>query len=221
MLMCFSAGASFGASLLLTGIGISSVRKVKRPPEIMFASIPLLFAVQQATEGFLWLLLSSSGNVSMQAATAFIFILFAQVIWPFWVPLSIFLIDKKNGKNRVLQILTVTGVLVSLFLAYRLLAYPVEASIHEGHIRYAQDYPKPAKGISGVLYMVVTILPPFFSHLKKMKILGTAIFISYLATAFFYEEHIISVWCFFAALLSVLVLLVMFELRKTDSPIAV
>jgi hypothetical protein len=53
--MCFSAGASFGASAVLGAIGIVTLTKAKTTDQIPFASIPLLFAVQQAVEGTLWI----------------------------------------------------------------------------------------------------------------------------------------------------------------------
>jgi hypothetical protein len=53
--MCFSASASFGAGAALTVLGVLSLRKSESRSHIMFASIPLLFAAQQFTEGFVWL----------------------------------------------------------------------------------------------------------------------------------------------------------------------
>ena len=53
--MCFSATASFGASAVLGVIGVAAVAKAKTKPQRLFASIPLVFAVQQLSEGFLWL----------------------------------------------------------------------------------------------------------------------------------------------------------------------
>ena len=58
--MCFSAAASFTAGAVLTGIGVATLRKVEHPTYYLFASIPLLFAVQQFSEGVLWLTLPSA-----------------------------------------------------------------------------------------------------------------------------------------------------------------
>ena len=62
--MCFSAGASFGASAILGTIGIVTLKKAKTTNQIPFASIPLLFGAQQAAEGALWIGLSSGNNES-------------------------------------------------------------------------------------------------------------------------------------------------------------
>ena len=43
--------------------------------------------------------------------------------------------------------------------------------------------------------------------------LGAAILISYIITAIFYEHYILSVWCFFSAILSVSVYLITLEIK--------
>lgn len=51
--MCFSAPVSFSAGAVLLGLG-----SAKRPRELPFAAIPLLFAIQQLSEGVIWLTFS-------------------------------------------------------------------------------------------------------------------------------------------------------------------
>ena len=94
--MCFSAGASFGAGVVLSVIGIASLKKVQTPSQIVFASVPLIFSVQQITEGFLWLALSNPAFAFLQQFTTYTFLFFAQVVWPMWVPLAIFLLEKED-----------------------------------------------------------------------------------------------------------------------------
>ena len=80
--MCFSAGASFGAGAILSVVGVASIRKAQSPSKILFASIPLLFAMQQITEGFLWLSVTDPTYASLEQVTTFGFLFFAQVAWP-------------------------------------------------------------------------------------------------------------------------------------------
>ena len=53
--MCFSATASFSAGTVLLGLGTLALKSADRPRELMFAAIPLLFAIQQLTKGVIWL----------------------------------------------------------------------------------------------------------------------------------------------------------------------
>src|SRR5476649_1319487 len=101
--MCFSASASFGAGAVLLVMGITSLKKSSKPSQILFASIPLFFALQQITEGFLWLSLLHPLYASCRWPATYLFLLFAQIIWPIWVPLSIRLLEKKPNRKKWLN----------------------------------------------------------------------------------------------------------------------
>jgi hypothetical protein len=77
--MCFSAGASFAGGALITTIGVLTVRKNKESSRRLFAAMPLIFGVQQISEGFVWIALQSPGHEMMQGIAAYIF-LFAALI---------------------------------------------------------------------------------------------------------------------------------------------
>ena len=53
--MCFSATSSFIASGVIGAIGIATLRHVREPRALLFAAVPMLFAVHQFTEGWVWL----------------------------------------------------------------------------------------------------------------------------------------------------------------------
>ena len=97
--MCFSTSASFGAGVVLAVIAIAAIKKAKSGPETFFAGIPLMFSFQQITEGFVWVSLSNPGYSSLQQVSTYTFLFIAQVVWPLWVPLSIYLLEK-NEKRK-------------------------------------------------------------------------------------------------------------------------
>ena len=80
--MCFSAGASFAAGVLLTVVGSETVRKVHRPSQIAFASIPVFFAAQQFAEGGLWLTIGQAGHAGAERLFTYLFLVMAQIVWP-------------------------------------------------------------------------------------------------------------------------------------------
>jgi hypothetical protein len=215
--MCFSAAASFGAGTLLTVIGVASLKKTTRTNEKAFASIPFLFGVQQISEGFLWLALSDQTFAPLEEFMTYIFLFFAQIVWPFWVPLSIYLTDPKTKRKVVYYALMLMGTTVSVYLAYCLISYPVEASIMGAHIHYQQDYPTNISLYGGVLYVLATITPPLFSRLKYMWLLGASILVSYIMTSILYPNYLVSVWCFFASIISLAVYLVLVQMKKTNT----
>lgn len=206
--MCFSASASFGAGALLSVIGVVSLKKVKEPTQIPFAAIPVIFAVQQITEGFLWLSFTQPAFAFVQTFCTYLFLFFAQIVWPFWVPMAILALDRKGKPKAAEKLLLLLGAAVSLYLAYCLFSFDVESSAVGKHISYKQDYPEALSRYGGILYIVATVVPPFLSPYKYMWSLGLAILFSYIITSIFYEDYIVSVWCFFASVISVAVLLI-------------
>jgi hypothetical protein len=213
--MCFSANASFGAGIVLAAIGVATIKKATHPSQIIFCSIPLLFCVQQITEGLLWVSLTPPGNPLLQRFSTYTFLSFAQIIWPFYVPLAILLLKKKEKRKVVSKILVGIGAFVSLYMAFCLMSFHSGARIIGYHISYQQDYPVALGNYYGALYVIATIAPAFFSGIKRMWYLGAAILISYIITEIFYTDYIVSVWCFFASVISVIVFAIMYEIEKT------
>jgi hypothetical protein len=212
--MCFSASSSFGAAIVISTIGVMAIKKVSTPAHYFFALIPLFFAMQQFAEGFLWLALTDSSYAPLEWTATYFFLFFAQVVWPFWIPFSIYMLEKESKNIHILKILIVLGGIVSLYLAYCLVTFYVKATIIGQHISYQQDYPAVFNKYSGLLYIFATVLPPYFSSFKKVWILSFAIFISYIITTILYDDYIVSVWCFFASIISMLILWLMQEVNS-------
>jgi len=215
--MCFSASASFGAGALLTGIYVASKRKATSPSQTYFASIPLIFAAQQITEGFVWLSLTGTAYASMQQVATYIFLFIAQVVWPIWVPYSILKLQPKEQRRRSEYVLVAMGAVVSIYNSYCLLSFPVEAEIMEHHIFYKQDYPTELLPYIGFLYIAATIFPPFLSRVRGMWMLGTSVLISYLITTLFYVHATVSVWCFFASIISASIYAIIDKTQNSNS----
>ena len=228
--MCFSATASFGASAVLGVTGIIAVAKAKTNPQRLFATIPLIFAVQQFSEGLVWLSLKNADMAAWQSLITYIYLVFAMAVWPLWVPLTILLLEKDARSKKIMNVLVGIGAVVAICVVLVLSIYPVQAMTPEclscpfsstrslnQHIHYRFTFPPIPKGLIGaftVLYILATIITPFISSIKKMKWLGFVFLASYLFAVILYNGFVISIWCFFAALLSFVVLWIILGLRK-------
>jgi len=201
--MCFSAGASFGASAVLSVIGVAVIKKADSPYQIPFASIPLIFSVQQFSEGFVWLSLSNPAFAPMEKISTFTFLIFAQIIWPLFVPISITLLEKNVKRKNILKIFIGVGILVAFYFAHRLLMYGVKPNIARLHVAYKQVHPDSLGHIADMLYGIATLAPTFLSKVKRMWAFGLLVAISYMITFVFYSNNILSVWCFFASIISI------------------
>ena len=117
--MCVSAGVNFAGSAVLATVGVMTLTQVKHRRELLFASLPTLFAIHQFIEGFVWLgldgILSAAVTHNMGAA----FMLYAQGLLPFLIPLSVLLFEPGiKNRRRMLPFLAL-GTFTSLYILWR------------------------------------------------------------------------------------------------------
>ena len=203
--MCFSAGASFAGGILISAVGVATVRKVEKPTQRLFAGIPLFFGFQQFAEGVLWVTLRSGGHDWLQNAATYVFLVTAMVIWPVMIPLSMWFMEEAKKRKKILAGLIVTGGIVSLFYAFCLVSYDVTPRISGFHIQYVDNFPRTLVTVASFFYPAATVAPLFVSSVRRMWLFGILITISYIVTGIFFAQYLTSVWCFFAALISVVI----------------
>jgi len=174
----------------------------------MFAAIPLLFAAQQATEGLVWLTVEGGGTAHRLAVNAFLAV--ALVVWPMWLPFSLRLVERDEGRRRALTWLFWFGVLVSMYAAWLLARWQPAARIAGHSISY--DYQSRHETLSHAVYLLAYVIPtlvPFFvSTVALARAMGVMLIASLAVTVLVQRDALTSVWCFFAALMSCLILVI-------------
>lgn len=200
--MCFSPEASFVGGVIISFIGIATIKKVHTASQLVFASIPLFFGIQQFAEGFLWLTIPKPEYIDIQKFVTYIFLTMADVLWPMMIPLSVLFMEEDIKRKRIIRILLVMGLSVSLYYSYCLLFLNVTPQIVSYHILYKNDFPKSLANLVFAFYLIASITPLFVSSIKRTHLLGVLMFLSCLVTAIFFRQYLTSVWCFFAALIS-------------------
>jgi len=207
--MCFSASASFTASALLTGAGVYALKVTRRPEERAFAAVPLLFAVQQATEGVLWTLMVAGGPEAAVVAAARAFLLFAQVLWPVWVPYAVLRLEVEPRRKRLLGGTLVAGILYGAIMGWALFAAPPVAAIDRHHIHYTVQHVPLGEAVADGLYAIATLLPLFIVGRPHFRVLGLVLVVSYGVARLAFLGNVVSVWCYFAALISMGIILLL------------
>lgn len=200
--MCFSAEASFAGAIVISAIGVATVTKVHKPSQLVFASIPLFFGLQQITEGILWITLPNPDYLSIQKFSTYLFLIMADVLWPIMIPLSVLFMEENQKKKKILRLFLIMGACLSTYYAICLVLFKVNPEIMGFHIQYHANFPKSLVLISFAIYLAVTITPLFVSSIKKTHLLGILMFLSCAITAIFFTQYLTSVWCFFAAIIS-------------------
>lgn len=202
--MCFSATASFSAGAFLLGLGTLTLKSAHRPREVPFAAIPLLFAIQQLSEGVIWLTFSYEAPL-LNAVLTHVYSFFSHVLWPVYVPVAVLLIEPPGWHRRALLAFVAAGLAVGAYLLYVLIAFPVVSRPTGRHIEYVS--PHFFAAVTMTLYLLSTTVSPLLSTHRTVKVFGVLALLSFAAAYYFYVIWFISVWCFFAALLSMVVYL--------------
>ena len=202
--MCFSATANFVGSGVLGAIGVVTLTKVRHRREILFAALPTLFAIHQFIEGFVWLgldgILSPAVTHDMGAA----FMLYAQGLLPFLLPLSVMLfeVDRKS-RTRMLPFLIIGGG-TTLYILWALTAFPLQLYVRGNSIVYINQATNNTA--IAVLYVIATCGSLFFSKIRMMVVFGAANLAILLVVMAFKRYAFTSLWCAYAAIASIIIL---------------
>ena len=92
---------------------------------------------------------------------------------------------------------------MSGFLLGVLLSYPVVSLATSHHIEYRS--PHFFAGVVMTSYLLSTAISPMLSTHRIVKLFGYLALVSFATVYYFYATWFISVWCFFAALLSAVI----------------
>ena len=207
--MCFSATVSYSAAAILTGTGIYAMRqaRVLPPAYMLWAAIPIFFAMQQAFEGRVWQMLAA-GNASEAVPFAMGFHFFSHFLWLWLIPLSSYLVEPEKIRKRVFA-----GSLVYASMLFNpdwmVITVRDHSIIYDFIVPYQTTIHLPITPL--MLYGLTLLLPLFFSSHRQIKIFGVLLVLSMVLAAEIKNHAFVSVWCFFAALLS---LYLVYMIRK-------
>jgi hypothetical protein len=202
--VCFSATANFVGSGVLGAVGAVTLTRVKHRRELLFAALPLLFAIHQFIEGFVWLgldgILSDAVAHDMGAA----FMLYAQGLLPFLLPLSVFLFEP-NGKSRKRMLpFLVIGAATTLYILWALTAFPLQLYVRANSIVYINQATNNTA--VALVYVIATCGSLFFSNIRVMVLFGAANLAILLIVMEVKRYAFTSLWCAYAAVASVIIL---------------
>ena len=202
--MCFSATANFVGSGILGALGVVTLTKVKHKRELLFAALPTLFAVHQFIEGFVWLgldgVLSPSVTHDMGAA----FMLYAQGLLPFLMPLSVLLFEPDGRSRRRMVPFLIIGGGTALYILWALATFPLQLYVRGDSIVYINQATN--RTAVAVLYVIATCGSLFFSKIRMMVLFGGANLAILLAVMAVKRYAFTSLWCAYAAIASVIIL---------------
>ena len=166
--------------------------------------IPLLFGIQQLTEGVIWLTFRHDAPVLQQTMT-YLYSGFSHVLWPMYVPFAMGLLEAVRWRRRAIFAFEAAGLAVGFYLLYFIVTQPVVAKVLGRHIVYVSPHFYAIPSI--VLYVAATCVSCFFSSHGFVRLFGVLAFLSFIAAYLVHDRALVSIWCFFAAVLSLLIYL--------------
>jgi len=191
--------------------GIVALTKAGGSRDLPLAAVPIIFSLQQTIEGLLWLNLPLAPSNAASTNLTHLYLLLAEVLWPIYAPIAVLLVEPSARRRQLMLICLAAGICAGAYLLWWILARPHSAVIRDGHIVYTVIHGHSA--VVALAYFVATVVPLLLSSRRTLVVLGAIMFAGYAVSYLFYREAFVSVWCYFAAAAS-LVILGHFELAR-------
>jgi ABC-type multidrug transport system fused ATPase/permease subunit len=201
--MCFSATANFVGSGVLGAIGVVTLTEVKHRREVLFAAVPCLFALHQFTEGFVWLSLDHLLPATVAHDAGAVFILYAQGLLPFLLPLSVLLLEPTLRCRRRMLSFAILGGGLTLYTLWGLIAAPLQVYLRDQSIAYVNRFTDSA--VVAVIYVVATCGALLFSGYRDLVVLGVLNIVGLIVVMLLKSYAFTSLWCAYAAAVSVII----------------
>jgi hypothetical protein len=179
--MYFSATVSYSATAVLVTTGVYAVQQVRRmaPAYLMWALVPVFFGLQQAFEGRVWQELDA-GHAGAAVPYAQGFHFFSHFLWLWWIPL----------------------VYSTIFMhpAWMSVSVKLHSIVYDFSVPFPSPFHLPVT--PAALYALTILVPLFVSSHKLIRIFGVLVMFSMVFASDVYSYAYVSVWCLFAAILS-------------------
>ncbi len=207
--MCFSASVSYSAAAVLVTTGVYAAQQARclTLPYWMWALVPIFFGVQQAFEGRVWQELDAGdANAAVPFALGFHF--FSHFLWLWWFPLCSYLVEPGKIHKRIFGGCAIFGAFAGTLVYAAMLFHPewMSVAVRENSVTYDFSFPyRSAIHIPvtpAALYALTILVPLLFSSHKLISIFGVLVVLSMVLASETYSYAYVSVWCFFAAALS-------------------
>ncbi|MBM3261530.1 hypothetical protein FJY93_03870 [Candidatus Kaiserbacteria bacterium] len=203
--MCFSATASFAAGAALTAVGAATMLRAKKSHQKPFAAIPLFFGIQQIAEGFVWLSLAP-GGVVFNTIPIYLYFFFAHAWWPAYLPFAVLSLETDAFRKRLILLVQIAGLIVGAYYAYYLVTSAISARIFNSSIIYSYPWDTYSPYMVAA-YILAACGSCLLSSSRIIQIFGILTLTFLIVAVMFFYAAFVSVWCFFAAILSLIVYL--------------
>jgi hypothetical protein len=200
--MCFSAQADLVMGLAVGVVAVDTTRHVTDRREIPLAALPAVFAVHQLVEVFVWWGLDGTVPRSLGRVAAHLYLVIAFAL-PVVVPLAVVAVEPDGPRRRAMVALAGLGGLIAATLLVAMARTPVDVLERSLHVSYSVDV--PGGGAIIVPYVVAVCGAFLLSSSRRLVLFGIVNLVAVSALAVLTVDGVISLWCAWAAVTSVLI----------------
>ena len=217
--MCLSAEVSFGAAALLIPAGALCIHRAYRTDKsyLPIAALPLLFGLQQFSEGIVWVA-GAQNNIALITQASLVYMFFSWLAWPVWIPVSTYFLEPARRKPLYLGFAILGAMLGGLqYFPYFAHQGWLETKFLDHLIVYQGkellDF-VAGREIIYLIYVTVVIGPLLLSSIRDVRIFGALAALVLAVTFIFFSYAYVSVFCFGGALMSAYLVWMIFRGRE-------
>ena len=183
------------------------------------ALTPLVFAAQQFAEGVVWVGLGREDPALVRPASL-VYLFFALSFWPVWIPLSLLFPEDRRLARTIIAACLLAGLCWTWVLFAPIALDPerwlttqvVHCSIHYS----IADLPMVGvlgENLMRVFYFIPIVVAIAVSAKEAVPVFAVLLLASVVISQLVFSYAFVSVWCFFAAVLSLGLCHVFFKLE--------
>lgn len=201
--MCFSLEADLAAGAVVTVIGLDALRHVRRPSELPLAALPLVLGAHLLVEVIVWRGLEGDASVRTLEVATWAYALIAYVLVPVLAAVAVTLWEPTGSRRRMLPFVAMAVGAAAVLLWWQV-TDPVVAVVDGHHIEYVIRA-GTTSGLVAVPYVLGTCGPALLSRDRALRLFGVLNLVVVGALALVEREGLVSLWCAWAAVTSVVI----------------
>jgi hypothetical protein len=201
--VCYSPEADLIAGLVVGAVGIDAVRHVDDRRNLALAAVPLVLATHLLVEAVAWWSLEGSVSPAAGNLAVSVYLIIALGVLPVLVPYAVMRSEPDRHRRARMVPLVVVGIGVSIVLLFGMATNPHGATIGGRYLAY--NTVDPFYGLTAGFYVLAVCAPFLMSSQRRLVIFGVANIVVLTLLSVLLSSGLISLWCFWAAVSSVVI----------------
>lgn len=211
--MCFSESSSFITSAVTFSTGLYALIRATKYDRhyVPLSLIPIIFSIQQFSEGMIWKTMATP-HIHELHDSVLLYMFFAFLVWPAYFPFCLYCIEPDAIRRKILVGLMLSGIILGAIIYIPLLMNEgnLNVTLINKSIAYSMERTVYSQRFYTISYAIIIFLSSFFCSRKEIKRFGLLVLISFILSITWFLYAFISIWCYFAALLSLYIVYIIF-----------